>query len=151
MLIAVLTLVAWFAARIAGFPHGWWLPLAVAAIGEPYLSGSAESAVSRLALGLAATVPLLAIIDSVTEPRSRAVIVLTLAMMLFTSARRAPALQTFFLTPIIVLFAMHQPAYPDGLDYIRETLLACAVVFTVSVLGKWMLWTLRPDTGRVPA
>ena len=151
VLIAVLTLVAWFAARIAGFPHGWWLPLAVAAIGEPYLSGSAESAVSRLALGLAATVPLLAIIDSVTEPLSRAVIVLTLAMMLFTSARRAPALQTFFLTPIIVLFAMHQPAYPDGLDYIRETLVACAVVFTVSVLGKWMLWTLRPDTGRVPA
>jgi hypothetical protein len=151
VLLAVLTLVAWFAARIAGFPHGWWLPLAVAAIGEPYLSGTAESAVSRVALGLCTTVPLLALIDSVTQPLARACIVLSLAMMLFTSARRSPFLQTFFLTPVIVLFAMHQPAYPDGLEYIRETLVACAVVFTVSVLGKWMLWTLRPDAGRVPA
>lgn len=151
MLLAVLTLVAWFGARVAGLPHGWWLPLAVAAIGEPSLSGSAESAVSRTAIALCATVPVLALIDSVGQPLARGAIVLTLAMMLFTSARRAPLLQTFCLTPMIVLFATHLPAYPDGLQYLRGALLTCGFVFTVSVLGKWMLWTLRPDTGRVPA
>lgn len=151
MLLAVLTLVAWFAARIAGFPHGWWLPLAVAAIGEPSLSGSAERAVSRAAIALCATVPLLALIDSVANPLSRAVIVLCLSLLLFASGRRAPALQTFLLTPIVVLFASHQPAYPDGMEYLRETLLACAFVFAFSVLSKWVLWTLRPDAGRVTA
>jgi hypothetical protein len=151
VLLALLTLVAWFAARMAGFPHGWWLPLAVAAIGEPYISGSAERAVSRTALALCSTVPLLALIDSVSHPLARGVIVLSLAMMLFTSGRRAPSLHTFLLAPIIVLFATHQPAYQDGLQYLRETLLACAVVFALSLLGKWMLWTLRPDSGRVPA
>jgi len=37
------------------------------------------------------------------------------------------------------------------MQYLRETLLACAVVFVFSLLGKWVLWTLRPDAGRVPA
>jgi len=151
LLLAVLTLVAWFSARIAGFAHGWWLPLAVAAIGEPYLAGSAERAVSKTALALCGTVPLLALIDSVTNPLSRAVIVLSLAMLLFTAGRRSPSLQTFLLAPVIVLFAIHQPAYHDGMQYLRETLLACAVVFVFSLLGKWVLWTLRPDAGRVPA
>lgn len=151
VLLALLTLVAWFAARMAGFPHGWWLPLAVAAIGEPYVSGSAERAVSRTALALCSTVPLLALIDSVSQPLARGVIVLSLAMMLFTSGRRTPSLHTFLLAPIIVLFATYQPAYHDGLHYLHETLLACAVVFALSLLGKWMLWTLRPDSGRVPA
>jgi hypothetical protein len=151
MLLAVLTLVAWFAARIAGFPHGWWLPLAVAAIGEPHVTGSAERAVSRTAIALCATVPLLALIDSVAQPVSRGAIVLCISMLLFTAGRRTPALQTFLLTPVVVLFASHQPSYPDGMQYLRETLLACAVVFTFSVLSKWVLWTLRPDTGRVAA
>jgi hypothetical protein len=151
MLVAMLTLVAWFAARIAGFPHGWWLPLAVAAIGEPSLSGRAQSAVGRTALALCATVPLLALIDSVTDPQARAGIVLLLSVLMFTGARRSPLLHTFFLTPVIVLFAMHQPAYADGIAYVRETLLACTVAFAVGVLGKWMLWTLRPDTGRAHA
>ena len=59
--------------------------------------------------------------------------------------------QTFLLTPIVVLFASHQPSYPTGMQYLRETLLACGVVFTFSVLSKWVLWTLRPDAGRVTA
>jgi len=151
MLVAMLTLVAWFAARIAGCPHGWWLPLAVAAIGEPSLSGRVESAVAKTALALCATVPLLALIDSVTDPLVRAGIVLLLSVLLFTGARRSPLLHAFFFTPVIVLFAMHQLAYADGIAYMRETLLACTVAFTVGVLGKWMLWSLRPDTGRVHA
>ncbi len=151
MVLAVLTLVAWFGARVAGFPHGWWLPLAVAAIGEPCLSGTVEAAVTRTALALCATMPVLALIDSITFPGSRAAIVLSLAMMLFTGGRRSTVLQTFLFTPIVVLFAMHRPAYSDGIEYLSNTLVACAVVFTFSVLGKWMLWTLRPDTGRVPA
>jgi len=151
MLMAMLTLVAWFAARIAGFPHGWWLPLAVAAIGEPSLSGRVESAVGKTALALCATVPLLALIDSVADPQVRAGIVVLLAFMLFTGARRSPLLHAYFFTPVIVLFAMHQPAYADGIAYVREALLACTVAFSVGVLGKWMLWTLRPDAGRVHA
>ncbi len=151
VVLAVLTLVAWFAARVAGVPHGWWLPLAVAAIGEPCLGGKVESAAARTARALCGTVPLLALIDSITHPLSRAAIVLSLAMLLFTGGRRSTELQTFLLTPLIVLFAMHQPAYADGFEYLSSTLLACAGVFTFSVLGKWMLWTLRPDAGRVPA
>jgi hypothetical protein len=151
LLLPLLTLVAWFAARIAGFPHGWWLPLAVAAIGDPFVSGSAERAVGRTAIALCATVPLLAVIESVAHPLARAGIALSLAMMLLVSGRRAPSLHAFLLAPIIVLFATHQAASQDGLPYLREDLLACAVVFSLSLLGKWMLWTLRPDSGRVPA
>jgi len=149
MLLAVLTLISWFAARVAGFEHGWWLPLAVSAIGEPSLAESAQRAVSKTAAALCATVPLLALLDSVTNPVMRAAVVLLLAMLLFTAGRRRPALQTFLLTPIVVLFASHQPAYSDGVQYLRATLVACAVVFTFSVLSKWVLWTLRPDAGRV--
>lgn len=151
LLLALLTLVAWFAARVAGLPHGWWLPLAAAAIGEPSLSGAVESAVRRTALALCATVPVLALIDSVIHPLARGAIVLTLAMMLFTTARRSVFLQSFFLTPVIVLFAMHQPAWPGGPLDLQATLVACAFVFAFSLLGKWTLWTLRPDAGRVPA
>jgi hypothetical protein len=31
--------------------------------------------------------------------------------------------------------------------YVEVTLLAFALVATVAVLGKWVLWTLRPDAG----
>jgi hypothetical protein len=150
-LLALLTLIAWFAARYAVLEHGWWLPLAVAAIGEPSLAESAQRAVSKAATALCATVPLLALIDSVTSPVARATVVLVLAAPLFIAGRRCPSLQAFLLTPIIVLVARHPPAHADGLQYLRETLVACAVVFTFSVLSKWVLWTLRPDTGRVPA
>jgi len=28
---------------------------------------------------------------------------------------------------------------------------ACAIVFVATLLGKWVLWTLRPDAGRLAA
>ena len=150
-LLAVLTLIAWFAARFAAFEHGWWLPLAVAAIGEPSLAETAERAVSKAAVALCATVPLLAVIDSVTSPVARAAVLLALVVPLLVTGPRRPMLQAFLLTPIVVLVASHPPAHADGLQYLGQTLVACAVVFTFSVLSKWVLWTLRPDTGRVSA
>ena len=40
VLLAVLVLIAWPAARVAEFAHGWWLPLAAAAIGGPRSTGA---------------------------------------------------------------------------------------------------------------
>jgi len=73
VLVAARTFDAWFAARLSGLAHGWWLPLAVAAIGEPSVSGTAQRAVAKTAVLLLATVPFLLFIDSVplrTRPAS---------------------------------------------------------------------------------
>jgi len=40
VLVAVVALVAWFAARLAGFVHPWWLPLAIVAISDPEHEGT---------------------------------------------------------------------------------------------------------------
>jgi hypothetical protein len=35
--------------------------------------------------------------------------------------------------------------------HMAATMLASGCVFAFTVLGKWMLWTLRQDSGRVHA
>ena len=149
VLLAVLTLVGWLAARIAAIPQGWWLPLAVAAVGEPSLVGTVHRAVGRTAAMLCATVPLLLVIDSTVDPVERMALAALLTVLLLIAGRRRAWLHSFLLTPIFVLLASPPPAFGPGIESLRPILLACAGVFACAVLGKWVLWTLRPDGGRI--
>jgi hypothetical protein len=143
-------LVAWLVARMADFAHAWWLPLAVAALGEPSLHGSAGKAVGRLAAALAATFLVLVLLDAVVVPAVRAVCAIGLLLAILTFGRQRPWVQGFLLTPLLVLFAAHAPVEPAA-SHLQATLLATVLVYMFTVLGKWMLWTLRPDAGRVHA
>ena len=146
VLLAVLVLVAWFTARAVGLEQGWWLPLTVAALGEPWLKSTPGKAVSRLALALAGTLLTLVAFEAVAEPSLRAALAVTLLLALLSLGRGRPDVQDFLLTPVLLLLAAGAGSYSLGLN-VGGTLLAFLVVATFTVLGKWVLWTLRPDTG----
>ena len=121
VLLAVLVLIAWLVARVAEFAHGWWLPLAAAAIGEPALD------------------------------RPPGLLVGALLLLMLTVGRQTAALQALLLTPAAVLLVQHRNLENSVIDYLSTTLVACAIVFVATLLGKWVLWTLRPDAGRLAA
>lgn len=146
MLLAVLVLVAWFMSRGAHVTTLWWLPLAVAAIGEPWLERTPGRAVGKLAMALAATLVMLTLLEPVTEPAFRAACAVVLMLCLVLAGRGRPWLQGFLFTPVLVLLASDDRNHAST-DYLQATLLAFAVVAVFTVLGKWVLWTLRPDTG----
>jgi hypothetical protein len=50
-----------------------------------------------------------------------------------------------------VLLVQHRNLGNTVVDYLSTALVACAIVFVATLLGKWVLWTLRPDTGRLSA
>jgi hypothetical protein len=150
VLLAVLVLVAWLVARMAGFAEAWWLPLTVAALGEPSLHGSAGKAVGKLAAALAATLLVLVLLDAIEVPAVRAACAIGLLFAILTLGRDRSWVQGFLLTPLLVLFAVHAPVEPAA-SYLQAMLLATVLVYVFTVLGKWMLWTLRPDSGRVHA
>lgn len=146
MLLALLVLIAWFMARVADVPELWWLPLAVASIGEPWLERTAGRAVWKLTIALAATLLVLTLLEPVNEPALRAAAAVVLMLCLALAGRGRPWLQGFLFTPVLVLLASDDRNYTPA-DYLQATVLAFAVVAGVTVLGKWVLWTLRPDTG----
>jgi hypothetical protein len=151
VLMAVLVLLAWLTARTAGLAHGWWLPLAVAAIGEPSLEGSSRAAVGRVALTLAGVWVCVLIAAMIGDPSLRLAATALLLVPLLNAGSERPALQSFALTPIALLLDGDAiPGGPGG-DYLNATLLSCLLVFVVAILGKWMLWTLRPDSGHARA
>ena len=150
VLLAVLVLVAWLVARMAGFAHAWWLPLTVATLGEPSLHGSAGKAVGRLAAALAATLLVLLLLDALVVPAVRAACAIGMLLAILTLGQQRSCVQGFLLTPLLLLFAANNPFEPDA-SYLQATLLASVLVFMFTVLGKWMLWTLRPDAGRAHA
>lgn len=150
VLLAVLVLIAWLVVRMAGFAQAWWLPLIVATLGEPSLHGSAGKAAARLAAALAATLLLLVLLDALSVPAVRAACAIGLLLGVLTVGRRRPWVQGFLLTPLLVLFAAHDPVAPNA-SYLQAALLVSVLVFAFALLGKWMLWTLRPDAGRVHA
>ena len=88
VLLAVLVLVAWFTARMAGLEQAWWLPLTVAALGEPWLRSTPGNAVARLALALAGTLLALALFESLVEPSLRAACAVTLLLAMLTFGRK---------------------------------------------------------------
>jgi len=151
VLLAVLVLIAWLAARVADFAHGWWLPLATAAIGEPALNRPPGRAVARLAMALLATLLLVVLIQSLDVPALRVLLVGALLLLMLTVGRQTAALQALLLTPAAVLLVQHRNLEDSVIDYLSTALVACAIVFVATLLGKWVLWTLRPDAGRLAA
>ena len=146
MLLAVLVMVAWLTGRVAHVSALWWLPLAVAALGEPWLDGTAGRAVGKLSAALAATLVVLTLLEPVTEPALRAACAVVLMLCLVLGARGRPWLQGFLFTPVLVLLASDDRNHASA-DYLEATVAAFAVVAVFTVLGKWVLWTLRPDSG----
>lgn len=146
LLLAVLVLIAWLTARSAGLEQGWWLPLTVAALGEPWLKSTSGKAVSRLALALAGTLLALMAFDAIAEPALRAALAVTLLLALLTLGRGRPEVQDFLLTPVLLLLAAGAGGYSHGLDA-GGAMLAFLIVAAFTLLGKWVLWTLRPDAG----
>jgi hypothetical protein len=151
VLLAVLVLIAWLAARVAEFAHGWWLPLAAAAIGEPALDRAPARAVARVALALIATLLLVVLIQSVDELLLRITMVGAMLFLMVTVGRPTASLQALLLTPAVLLLVLHRDLGDSMPDYLSAAIVACTVVFVATLLGKWVLWTLRPDAGRLAA
>jgi hypothetical protein len=149
VLLAVLVLIAWLAARVAEFAHGWWLPLAAAAIGEPALDRAPARAVARVALALIATLLLVVLIQSVDELWLRITMVGAMLLLMLTVGRPTASLQALLLTPAVLLLVQHRDLADSVPDYLNAAIVACTVVFVATLLGKWVLWTLRPDAGRL--
>jgi hypothetical protein len=146
MLLAVLVLVGWFTARAVAVDEVWWLPLTVAALGEPWLESTPGRAVGKLALALAATLLVLALLEPITEPALRAACAVVLLFGLIVAGRERPWLQGFLFTPVLVMLASDERNYAS-VHYFQATLFAFVVIALFTVLGKWVLWTLRPDAG----
>ena len=146
-LLAVLVLTAWFVARVTGLTHGWWLPLAAAAIGEPALLGSSRSAAMRLAIGLCVAFVLVSLVELIHAPLLRLTCAGLLLTAVFTVRPRTAAVQAMLLTPVAVALASHADPHLSLDSYFEAVMLATLVVFVATLLGKWVLWTLRPDSG----
>ena len=146
MLLALLVSIAWFTARAADIGEVWWLPLTVAALGEPWLDSTPARAVGRLALALAATLLVLTLLEPITEPALRAASAMVLLLGIVLAGRERVWWQGFLFTPVLVLLAADERNYAST-HYLGALLVAFAVVAGFTVLGKWVLWTLRPDAG----
>lgn len=146
VLLAALVLVAWFTARVAAIEHAWWLPLTVAALGDPWFEGTQRRAVLRLALALAGTLLVLALFETLLDPLWRLAGAVVMIVALLAMGPRRSQWRGFLLTPILVLLVAGDAEYAP-MQFLEATALAFAFVAVFTVLGKWVLWTLRPDPG----
>jgi len=149
-LLAVLVLIAWFTARAAGLEHAWWLPLTVAALGDPWFEGTPRRAVVRLALSLAGTLLVLTLFGALPAPLLRLTGAAVLMVPLLAMGPQRTHGRGFLLTPILVLLVAVDQHYAPA-QFLEATALAFAFVAAFTVLGKWVLWTLRPDSGHAAA
>jgi hypothetical protein len=151
VLLAVLTLVAWFAARFAGLGHPWWLPLMVVAVSEPLPRGAARKALLRTVLAAAAALALVLVTDWVEAPAVRALLLVGLLLVTLSAGSTSPALSAMLIVPVLALVSSHAAIHDTPIDFLQVTLPAFVPVVTVSALGHWLYWTLRPSSGRVAA
>jgi hypothetical protein len=151
VLLAVLTLVAWFAARFAGLGHPWWLPLMVVAVSEPLPRGAARKALLRTVLAAAAALALVLVTDWVEAPAVRALLLVGLLLVTLSAGSTSPALSAMLIVPVLALVSSHAAIHDTPIDFLQVTLPAFVPVVTVSALGHWLYWTLRPSAGRVAA
>lgn len=149
-LLAVLVTVAWFAAKAFAVPHGWWIPLAVAAVGQPALEGSVRRSILYLAGALAVTLALVAMIELAAGAAVQAILLVFVGLLILVLGPRRRWLRALLNTPFLILVAGRHTDYAT-MDYLRSAFLACAVVFAFALLGQWLLWTIRPDPGRATA
>jgi hypothetical protein len=151
VLLAVLTLVAWFAARLAGLVHPWWLPLLVVAVSEPLQVGSARQSLVRSVLAAAAALAIILVTDSVEAPAVRAVMLAGALFATLSAGSTRPELSAVLIVPVLVLLSSHAATYDTPLDFLKSVLPAFVPVVAVSALGHWLFWTLRRGTGHLPA
>lgn len=143
VLLSVLSLVAWFAGRLGGLAHAWWLPLAVIAVSEPVAARSPWHSTLRTAAVLCMTLVLVTLADSVD---ASAVRVVSTGALLFAAAWQAPRHPTvlaLLLTPLLVLMA--GPTSESGAlaDSLPTVLAASLPVFAATCLCHFAFWTLR--------
>ena len=150
-LLAVLALVAWYAARLGGLAYAWWLPLAVVAVSEPVAKHSARHALARTVAVLCATLVLVTIVTAVDSQWLRGLLLAALVLAAIWQGVRHPTLVALLLTPVLVLLSSLGP--PEaGFDGARvASLVAALVIFAATCLGHWAFWTLRTEPGLVTA
>lgn len=146
-LLAVMVTVAWFAAKAFGVAHAWWIPLAVAAVGQPALEGSVRRSILYLAGALLATLALVAMFELVAGAAAQAIFLFAVGFALLAAGPSHRWLRALLITPLLILVVGHQPDHV-AVDYLRSAFLAFTVVFAFALLGQWLLWTIRPDPGR---
>jgi hypothetical protein len=150
VLLAGVTVIAWFAARLAGFAHSWWLPLVLVAVSEPVATGSPRQALLRALLSAAAATALVFVADAFDAPFAR-VVLLAMTLLLALSAGRRHTLPAVTIVPVLVLLANHAVPHVPPLDSLRVAVPAFLPVLLVSVLGHWLFWTFRSGRDRVAA
>lgn len=149
VLLAVLTLAAWFAAGLTGLAHPWWLPLVVVAVSDPVQQGTTRQALLRSVLGATAALFLILVIDSVAAPPLRGVLLLGALFVALSAGARRPGLFAVLLVPVLILLANHAAIHETPLDFLRAALPVFMPVLAVSALGHWLFWMLRSSSGRV--
>lgn len=149
VLLAVVTLMAWFAARFTSLAHPWWLPLLMVVVSEPLSDGPARQALLRWVLAAAAALVLILVIDGAEAPTVRGLMLLGSLYVALSAGSRRPALSAVLIVPVLVLLSSHVAIHETPLDFLQAALPAFVPVVAVSALGHWLFWTLRPGAGRV--
>ena len=148
-LLAVLVTIAWLAAKAFGVAHGWWIPLAVATVGQPAVEKSVQRSILYLAGALCATLAMVAVFEFATGLATQVALLVVVALLMLVAGQNRRWVRALLLTPLLMLVVGHQPDHVP-LDYLRSAFAACAVVFAFALLGQWLLWTIRPDPGCIP-
>jgi hypothetical protein len=148
-LLAVLVTVAWLASRAFAVPHGWWIPLAVAAVGQPSLERSRRRSLVYLGGALLATLAMVTAFEFAAGAAAQAALLVVVGLVALVAGPRHRWLRALAVTPLLVLVVGHHGDH-SAVDYLRPAFLACVAVFAFALLGQWLLWTIRPDPGRVP-
>ncbi|MCJ7452322.1 MAG: hypothetical protein MUO39_07590 [Steroidobacteraceae bacterium] len=150
-LLAVLVTIAWLAAKAFGVEHGWWIPLAVAAVGQPAIEKSVLRSILYLAGALCTTLAMVAGFEFATGLAAQVTLLVIVALLMLVVGQGRRWVRALLLTPFLMLVVGHQLDHAAPLDYLRSAFMACSVVFAFALLGQWMLWTIRPDPGCIPA
>ena len=151
VLLATVTAAAWFAARLVGIAHPWWLPLVIVATSEPFAASTARDAVVRITAAATASMMLVFVTDVFDEPFARGALLLVMLSLALTQGGRRPAVLAVLAAPVLVLTASHATPHAPPLEFLGQALAAFVPVLVLSGLGHWLFWTLRSREGRVAA
>jgi hypothetical protein len=148
VLLAVLALVAWFAARFGNFAYAWWLPLAIVAVSEPGVAGSARNSVLRIAIGLAATFALVTIVHALDADVVRGGLLVAMLLGVLLLGRSHPAGVAVLVIPMLALLSSPSMASSPSVDYLPDVLVATLPIFLVTCVAHWAFWMLHAEDGR---
>jgi hypothetical protein len=151
VLLAAVALLGWFAARLAGFEHAWWLPLAMVSVSEPVAASSTRDALLRGAAAATIVMLLVFATEVFASPWARGVLLLLALYLALTVGLRRYIVWAVLLVPLPLLLSSHSAAHQPPLDYLRVALAAFLPLLAISGLGHWLYWMLRSGSGRVAA